>query len=207
MRLALAVALLATACSRRVSERDDTLQDYLSKLAGASDAARRSAVERWKLDPDGWDRVTTDPYRAHYKGYASQFDERIADLATQLAKPGAITIRSHFAGDPKLTLGQARARWAQPVAASSQVAELDGVPIDAVFVRDGDRWRAIVGIDRLVLLRTAAKDLACATRASGQVKGTCGDLAWFIADAALRDDDPRLERACAQLTNLCPRNP
>jgi hypothetical protein len=207
MRWALVVALLATACSRRVSERDDSLQDYLGTLAGAGETARRSAVERWKLDPDGWDRVTTDPYRAHYKGYALQFDERIATLAVQLAKPGAITIRPHFAGDPKLTIGQARARWAQPVAASSQVAELDGVPIDAVFVRDGERWRAIVGVDTLIFNRMAAKDLACATRASGQLKGTCGDLAWFIADATLRDDGPRLERACTQLANLCPRNP
>ena len=207
MRVALAVALIAAACSRRVPERDGTLEEHLGAIAGADEATRREAVQRWKLDPEGWQLVTTDPYRNHYAEYAEQFDRLAAELVVQLAKPGSITIRQHFAGDPALTIGQARARWAQPVAAVSHIAQVDSTKIDAVFVRDRERWRVIVGVDTLVFQRTAAKDVACATRARGQWKGTCVDLAWFVADSALRDDDSQLTRACAQLLNLCPRNP
>jgi hypothetical protein len=202
MRVVLAFALLAAACHRTAP--DDSLAGYLDSLAGADKATRQAAVASWKLDRDAWDRVTTDPYRDQYAAYADQIDLRASGLVARLATRGAITTRPHFAGDPKLTIGQARARWAQPVAAPSEVAELDGVPLDVVFVRDGEHWRAIVGIDLLIFSRTIAKDRACGVLASGQVKGNCADFAWQVADAVLRDDAARLERACAQLASLCP---
>ncbi len=203
-RPVLVLAALA-ACQRTAP--DDSLAAYLSSLAGADEATRRAAVASWKLDREAWDRVTTDPYRDQYAAYADQIDQRAAGLIARLANRGAIAVRPHYAGDPKLTIGQARARWAQPVAAASQVAELDGTPIDVVFVREGGHWRAIVGIDMIIFTRMVAKDRACATHASAQRTGNCGDFAWQVADAALRDDGARFERACAQLASLCPRNP
>jgi hypothetical protein len=203
MKLAV-VALIAIGCSRTPAAPDDpSLAAYLTSLAGADLTTRQIAVDGWKLDKGAWDRLTTDPYREVYPAYVAEIDRENAAFVEQLAHRGVITARPHFAGDPKLTIGQARARWAQPVQAPSQIAEIDGTPIDAVFVRDGDHWRVIVGIDKIITERTTAYDPACARLALHHVKANCANAAWVIAEAALRSDPARLTHACAQLANLC----
>lgn len=203
MRLAV-LALCVAACQREAPPPTrKTLAAYLGALAGADEAIRREAIASWKIDEAAWQRLTTDPYRAAYADYALQFATAAPALVARLAKPGAIATRAHFADDPELTRGQARARWAQPVQAPSEVATLDGAPIDAVFVNDAGRWRAIVGIDAIIHDRTAALAAGCADVFVDLPPGPCRDAAWAVAEAALRADRGRLARACAQAMSLC----
>lgn len=112
--------------------------------------------------------------------------------------------RAHFAGDPKLTFDQAIARWALPTLYPSQVAEVAGAPLDAVFVRDGERWRALVGLGRVVRARVAALDASCATVFDVATPSKlCADSRWPIAEAALRTDRERLLRACQLAAGVC----
>ena len=203
MRLALVALLVAVACQREAPAPPATLAAYLMPLAGADEATRRAAVTSWKIDEAAWQHLTTDPYRTAYADYARQFAIAAPALVARFEHAGAITTRPHFAGDPRLTTGQARARWAQPVQAPSEVADLDGAPIDAVFVRDGDRWRAIVGVDAIIREHAAAMAPDCAALFDALTPGRCADAAWVVAEAALRADRPRFARACAQATNLC----
>lgn len=205
MRRAFVVALALAACGQK-SATDDSLQAYLTSLAGADEATRAAAVASWKLSPSGWERVTTDPYRGEYAYYRNYFEEHASKLVAQLAS-GPIVTRAHFAGDPALTRGQARARWAQPVQAPSEIATTHGIAIDAVFVRDDGGWRAIVGVDQLIFERIGAHDVSCAKRALPIRTGPCGNAAWVVAEAAVRKDVTRLQHACAQLANLCPADP
>ncbi|MEO7095237.1 MAG: hypothetical protein ABI175_18395 [Polyangiales bacterium] len=139
MRRALLALLVAGACQRETAPPPATLQTYLSSLAGADEATRRAAVASWQIDEAAWQHLTTDPYRSAYADYARELSLAAPALVARLAHAGAITTRPHFAGDPRLTRAEALARWAQPVQAPSEVAELDGAPIDAVFVRDDGR--------------------------------------------------------------------
>jgi hypothetical protein len=204
MREALLAVLAIAACHRSAPE-PATLEGYLGTLAGADEAARARAVASWKLDRAAWERLTTDPYRAAYADYARAFDAAAPALVAQLAHGGTIAARPHFAGDPRLTRGQARARWAQPVQAPSQIADLDGAPIDAVFVRDGEHWAAIVGVDTIILDSVRALDPRCATLLETVVAGPCGDAAWVVAEGALRVDRSRFDHACALAASACRR--
>jgi hypothetical protein len=108
-------------------------------------------------------------------------------LVDRLARPGPVTARRHFAGDLRLTPAEARDRWALPTLFPSLVAEAGGAPIDAVFVADGPAWRALVGLDQVVLARVAALDPGCAAHlALAGRPGHCADVGAAIADAALR---------------------
>jgi hypothetical protein len=171
----------------------------LSEVAALDRDAREREIASWQFDVDGWRRTIVDPYRGVFDDYAKQFDARaLAGFS------GAIEARPHFADDPKLTPGQARARWALPVAFPSQVAMAGGLAIDAVFVRDGDRWRAITGIDHVIRSRIEARDRACsATIDRPQPSKRCRDVAWVVADAALRTDNTRFARACALAATAC----
>ena len=200
MRLAL---LLVLAACRREPARDDSLAAHLAEAA--KDPA--AAVASWKLSAAGWERVTTDPYRGEYAYYRNYFERHAAALAAQLGAGGSIATRAHYAGDEALTRDQARTRWAQPVQAPSEVASISGKPLDAVFVRDDGGWRVIVGVDQLVFERIAAHDVRCAKRVSGARAGACANAAWVVADAALRKDVTRVQRACAQLASLCAADP
>ncbi len=202
MRRALLGALLAVACQRR-PPAPATLATYLSSLAGADEPTRRAAVESWKIDEAAWPQLTTDPYRAAYADYARQFALAAPALVARLGRAGAITTRPHFAGDARLTRGQARARWAQPVQAPSEIADLDGAPIDAVFVTDGGTWHAIVGIDVIIRDRATAIDPACAALFDALTPGPCADAAWVVAEAAMRTDRARFARACVQAASVC----
>jgi len=73
-----------------------------------------------------------------------------------------------------------------------------------VFVRDGGRWRTLVGIGRVVRARAAALDPSCADLFDivTPVKA-CSDVRWPIAEALLRTDRERFVRACALARSVC----
>jgi hypothetical protein len=155
----------------------------------------------WRVDEAAWKRIVVEPYREVFAEYDAAFSSHAHALSQKLAKPAArIEVRRHYAGDPKLTTGEEWTRWALPVLAESYVATIDGEPLDIVFVRDGDRWRALSAIDRLVRSRVAALDPSCPI---GGASKPCRELAWQIADAALRTQPSRFTRACALAAAHC----
>lgn len=147
------------------------------------------------LDRATWDRVVVAPFDQLYDDYAAAY---VAPTWR-----GPIATRKHFAGDPALTLNQARARWLLPVLFPSEVATAGGTPIDAVFVRDGDRWFALVGIDRAIRARIDRRDPACGAVVDAGSTKVCRDASFAVAEAALRTDDARFLRACALATRAC----
>jgi len=211
MRITRVVAAIATAivaalggCGERAASREPVaLGAYLDGLAGASEATRTREVASWRLDRAAWTRTVVEPYTQLHDDYARRFDASQPALVAALARPARVTTRAHYAGDLRLTLGQARARWALPVQYPSEVVELDGEPLDVVFVRDGDRWRAITGLDEILRARIAARDPACAAHVATTRSGPCADVGWVVADALLRTHDRRFARACALAANLC----
>jgi len=204
---ACAVALLAAGCHREIGPTPGSAEDlaaYLRGVAGADEATRRDAVAGWVLDEAAWRRIVVDPYRDVWRDYVAAFDRARPALVARLAAHGAITTRRHYAGDPRLTRAQGRLRWAVPVQYPSMVAELGGAPIDTVFVYDGARWRALAGLDDVVLARARALDPACAAllARAGRI-GHCGEVGWMIADAALRTQRARFAHACKLAASLC----
>lgn len=147
------------------------------------------------LDRATWDRVVVAPFDQLYDDYAAAY---VAPTWR-----GPIATRKHFAGDPALTLNQARARWLLPVLFPSEIATAGGTPIDAVFVRDGDRWFALVGIDRAISARIDRRDPACGAAVDAGSTKVCRDASFAVAEAALRTDDARFHRACALATRAC----
>lgn len=180
-----------------------TLAEYLGTIAGTDEATRTLEIATWQLDRDTWERTVVATYAGVHADYLHAFQTAAPALNAVLAHRGTITTRPHFAGDPKLTLGQAHTRWALPVQYPSEIAELDGTPLDAVFVRDGDRWRAISGLDLVIRAKAAAIDPACAARLDVATSGQCIEVGWVIADAALRADTARFAHACSLASNLC----
>lgn len=195
----------------------EDLAVYLRRVADADVDARQREIAGWELDRAAWDRTIVEPFRALYDRYDSYFDPRPLDRA--LAHGGAITTRRHFAGDPRLTPGQAMLRWVVPVLYPSAVAELDGQPIDTVFVHDGGRWRALAGLDGF--LSTYVMQYAEGIQPQGGPQPRrafdecvarilvvhrsvgCANV-WFAAtDAALRNDRARFDRMCQLATTLC----
>jgi hypothetical protein len=182
----------------------DELAAYLKTVAGADEQTRKREVSTWIVDETTWSRDVVEPYRALYSEYVAGFDAQVPALVAQLAPAGVVTARRHFAGDKRLTLAEARLRWAVPVQFPSVVAELDGKPIDAVFVHDGGRWRALVGLDPLMLAHVAALDPACEKLIEhAGPSGRCTEVGWLVADSALRDDQQRFAHACQLASTLC----
>ena len=181
----------------------DDLAAYLASLAGTDDATREREVASWLVGDATWGRSIVAPYRALFADYVRAFEQTRPALVAQLARRGAITARRHYAGDPRLTPAEARVRWALPVQFPSAVAELDGAPIDAVFVFDG-RWRALAGLDDVVLTHIRALDAACAELVGHAGRaGHCTELAWAVADAALRGDNAAFTHACLLAAPHC----
>ncbi len=201
------VILVLAACGRSAAPTPGTADDlaaYLQPIAGAEEPLRRHVIAGWVLDEATWNTTIVEPYRALWADYARGFDAASAPLVAQLAHAGAVTTRRHFAGDPRLTRAQARMRWAVPVQYPSMVAELAGEPIDAVFVFDGASWRVLAGLDELLLARARSLDPVCADRlARAGPVDRCTEVAWAIADAALRDDRERFAHACALAISVC----
>ena len=185
-----------------------TLAQSLATLASADAATRADVVARWRLDRATWERTVVPIYAGLHAEYARAFDAAAPALVAQLARPGTVTTRPHFAGDPRLTLGQARTRWALPVQYPSELAELDGSVLDAVFIDDGKHRWMITGLDGVLRDRAAAFDPACAAHLDVLPSPTtkqCNDIGWVIADAALRLDRPRFDHACSLAATLCAR--
>lgn len=196
-RVLLLLALVA--CHDAPTPAKATLAAY---LATASDAD----VASWKLTAAEWDATVVEPYKGAtvYADYAKAFDAKLPELRAQVAAPGAIATRPHYAGDPRLTHGQSEARWTLPVQFPSLVATRGDRPIDAVFLEVSGHWRAITGIDRIVDAWVAGHDPACAAMlAKAGPSGRCTDVAWVIADARLRGDEKRFTHACQLAANLC----
>lgn len=203
LRVALIIAIAAC---RDAPPPRATLGEYLATVASADEGTRARAVASWQLDRATWERTVVRTYAGVHDEYTRAFEAAAPALVAQLARRPAVTTRPHFAGDPRLTLGQARARWALPVQYPSEVAELGGVALDAVFLHDGKRWRAITGIDAVVRARASALDPACAVHLDvvpTPAAKPCSDVSWVIADAALRLDRARFDHACSLASNLC----
>jgi len=202
-----AVLVLAAACHAGpapVAGTPDDLAAYLRTVDGADEATRRAAIAGWMLDEASWRQTLVEPYRALWQAYALRYAKASEPLVAQLAARGAISARRHYAGDQALTHAEARLRWTLPVQYPSVVAELDGAPIDAVFVYDGAQWRAIVGLDPIILERVRALDPACEAKLErAGPTGRCTEVAWLIEDAALRDQAARFAHACQLAATLC----
>ena len=182
----------------------EDLAQYLRGVVGADEAVRRREVGAWIVDEATWNNDIVEPYRALHAEYVRTFDANADAIVARLAAPAEVTARRHFAGDPRLTRAQARARWALPVQFPSAVAELAGAPLDVVFLHDGGHWRALLGLDALLLAHARALDPACADRlALAGPSGRCTEVGWLVADAALRADRARFAHACQLATTLC----
>jgi len=205
--LALAIAV-ASACGRAPPLPEpgspEDLAVYLRTVAGANEATRQREVATWLVDEATWRRVIVEPYRELYSDYVRGFDAAAAPLVARLAPLGDVTARRHFAGDPRLTRAQGRLRWTVPPLYPSAVAELDAAPIDTVFLWDGTHWRALVGLDELVLARALSLDPACGARlALAGPLGRCSEVGAAIADAAVRGDRARFGHLCGLAATLC----
>jgi hypothetical protein len=204
-----ALLLLALVACREPPARPkagtpEELAAYLKTVAGADEVTRKREVASWIVDETTWSRDVVEPYRALYGEYVAGFDRHVPALVAQLAPLGEVTARRHFAGDRRLTPAEARMRWAVPVQFPSMVAELGGAPIDTVFVHDGARWRALVGLDPILLAHVAALDPECAKRiALAGPPGRCSEIGWLVADSALRLQRERFAHACQLATTLC----
>ena len=204
MRGAVIVALVAC---HTPTDPPAALAAYLDDLRHADALTRAREVAGWQLDEPAWRRTVTADYQPLYADYTRAFTAAAPAILDQLARlpPAApITARRHFAGDPRLTRAEARERWALPTLFPSLVADADGAPIDGVFVVDGGRWRALVGLDAAVRGRVAALDAACAARvAAAGPAGRCSDVAAEIVAAVLQNDSRKVARLCPLADTLC----
>jgi hypothetical protein len=187
----------------------EALAAYLHCVVGADAATRQREAAGWLMGPALWDATLVAVYRPLYAEYRRAFAAELPALVDRLARPGPVTARRHFAGDLRLTPAEARDRWALPTLFPSLVAEAGGAPIDAVFVADGPAWRALVGLDPVVLARVAALDPGCAARlALAGPPGHCTDVGAAVADTALRADaalraEGALRKDGDQLAHVC----
>ena len=204
LALAFLIACKAAPPAQPPAGSPEALAAYLRSVAGADEQTRTQAVTGWILDEAAFDRILVPPYRQLWKDYAAHFDAVMPALVTRLASHGTITTRRHYAGDPRLTNAQVRVRWALPVQYPSVVAELDGAPIDTVFVWDGAGWRVLAGVDDLLLQRVRALDGHCADLLleSGP-PNHCTEVGWFVGDTALKGDQAGFARACKLAANVC----
>ena len=192
MKRALLVALIA--CSSRPPHG---LADHLAALR------EDRAVPLLEMSSEMWRRTVVEPYSGLHGEYLREFAAARPQLESQIYRGGAIAARQHYADDPQLTFGQGRTRWALRVLEASRVATNDGQPIDAVFVQGKDYWFAIVGIDRVVRRHVDAFDPACGALIDGSNTKGCREIAWEVADAALRNQRERVDHACALARTAC----
>jgi hypothetical protein len=202
--LAVVLGCRDDAAPPRPTGTPDELVAYLTTIAGADEATRTREVSSWIVDANTWSRDIVEPYRALHDEYVKGFDAQVPAMVARFAAPGAVTARRHFAGDRRLTGAQIRMRWTVPVQFPSAVAELAGAPIETVFIYDGGHWRALLGLDQIVLGHVRALDPACAQKlALAGPPGRCTEVGWLVADAALRGHAERFAHACQLATTLC----
>ena len=200
----LAVAACSNAPPTPPAGSPEALVVYLRGVASADEATRQREAASWQLPAALWERTVVAPYRPLHADYQRAFTAEVPALVARLAPGGTVTARRHYAGDPRLTLSQGRDRWALPPLYPSLVAEASGVPIEAVFIPDGDRWRALVGLDTAMRARVAALDPGCAANlARAGSTGPCTDVGAAIAFAALRTNREELAHVCRLAETLC----
>ncbi len=201
---ALSVLAAAAACGRSPAPAPataDGLAAYIAHLAAGDPADAARELARWPLDRALWRRTLVEPYRDLWDELSP--GGRLRALGGEL-RPGAVTARRHYAGDPRLTPGQLWQRWALPPLYPSFVVEIDGRPLDTVFLHDGVRWRALAGLDERIRARVDALEPGCAAHLAGVVRSAgCASTGWAVADAALRKDRDQLVRACRLAANHC----
>lgn len=200
-----ALVVLA-ACGTPAPQADGTpdgLAAYLQSLAAGDAETRSAAIAGWRLDRAGWERTVTPLFRPLYDDYVTAFAMESPALRARLT--GQISARKHFAGDPRLTGAEARARWSLPVLSPSLVADAGDQAIDAVFVVDHGQWRALIGIDRALRGRVARHDPVCAeVLALAGPPGRCSDAGAAVAGAALRTEGAQeLGHACRLAEAAC----
>ena len=225
----LAIALTVAACGSRT---DDTfvgprpspgpdglrasLAASLDRLAHAGDdapAIAQALVDDWRVPEHVWPYVVTDAYKPRFAEAdragapeAHALAARLVELARQ--PDHAVAARVQYADDPALSPAQIRLRWALPVGRPGVVVTIGGAPVDVVFAWDNRAWRALLGVDAMTLARVRTSDSRCAAQLrAAAAPGDCLDVAWMVADAALRDDDQRLARACRLAATACPAPP
>jgi hypothetical protein len=182
-------------------------------LARPDAPALERALADMQLDPVAFDDVLTAPYDRQYAGYQARFPAAVPALAAELRRLAAeddapsassVAIRRHYAGDARLSLQQARLRWALPVQAESWLVEVGGALVDAVWVRRHGRWFLLLGLDEATrqILAAAAPECAASVSRAGR-PGGCSDAAWMALDGAMRGDAARVARACARAQHHC----
>ncbi len=184
----------------------DQLAEYLRIVAGADEATRNREVATWLMPEATWNKTIIIPWRSLYAEYAAHFTAHANETIASLASLDPVTTRRHWAGDRKLTLGEARLRWALPVQYPSMVAELGGHALDAVFIYDYDaqHWRALLGLDDLVIDHVRVLDADCAARlVLAGPPGHCTEIGFVVAAAALRGGGPDLARPCRMAATMC----
>jgi hypothetical protein len=188
--------LLIVACGEPARRPAPDAAAYLAGVAGERNI-------EWALDLASWKRIVVEPFQGLYPDYRRELARVLPELE-RLRPTQTFASRAHFAGDPALTPGQARARWLLPTLFPSEVVTVDGKPLDLVFLRDGERWHAITGIDRILRARIDQRDPACGvTFDTPHPSKPCRDTAWMVADATLRNEPARIVRACAILQAAC----
>ncbi len=181
----------------------DELAQYLKTIAGEDAATRARAIASWRLPEASWDRTIVSPWKSLYGEYIAGYAVAEHPIQDALASLDPVAVRRHYAGDRALTIGEARLRWALPVQYPSMVATIGGRELDAVFIYDG-QWRALLGVDALVMARVRALDASCAANLDriGPL-GHCNEIGFVVAAAALRGGGPELTRACHMAASMC----
>ena len=178
------------------------LAAYLEEVAAYPPAARAEAMRGWQLQPAAWNRIVVPVFRDAYPAYTANFAAATAALAAQL-HAGTITARRHYAGDPHATPGELWLRWAVPTLYPSVVAELDGKPLDAVFLYDDHAWRTLAGLDRAISDAATALDPDCAGYLRAAGVPACAEVDYLIAESAMRTDRAAFTRACSLAATRC----
>ena len=73
--------------------------------------------------------------------------------------------------------------------------------IDAVFLADGGRWRALVGMAGVLARHVDAPCGALVARI--RQPGRCGDAVWQLVVDSLRGDREAARHTCQLATTLC----
>lgn len=169
---------------------------------GRADAAR-AVLANWRVPADAWPHLVTAPFRDHHAAYAAAFaaaTDGVADELIAWARAAApIEVRWQYADDPTLAPDQARLRVALPVGRPGAIAVVAGRPLTPVFAHDGRRWRALIGLDRIVVDRLAALAPGCALPYRAAAREPCLAMSAPTITAALAGDRAALDRACARL--------
>lgn len=224
--------LAAMACGRhdatdtRAAEGDDAVVEApdldglraslvrdLDRIARAFDPATVAAdvVAAWQVPARQWPTLVTAGFEPHHAGYAAAFTAEAPSVAAALvaarATPArAIEVRWQYADDPRLTGEQARLRVALPVGRPGAIVVLDGRPLAPVFAHDGQRWRALLALERVIVDRLAADVPDCVAPYQAAHDGPCLAMSAPIIEAALAAARDELARACLRLRlNPCGR--